>query len=120
MKKRVILIVLDSVGIGELPDAAEFGDAGSHTLGNVCAARGLDMPELMSEIEGIVSTGTKLNLNYYIEENVDEDVVEEIYNYFRDEAQSDSLEDALKALEGDYEEMEIRLVRIKFLCEVAS
>ena len=90
------------------------------SLEDIAEARGMDMDELMSEIEAIVSTGTSLNLNYYIEENLDEDIVEEIYEYFRDEAASDSLQDAMEALSGDYDEMEIRLVRIKFLCEIAS
>ena len=89
-------------------------------LEDIAQARGMDMDELMSEIEGIVATGTKLNLDYYIENELDEDVVEEIYDYFREEAQSDSLEDAIRELGPDYEEMEVRLVRIKFLCEVAS
>ena len=78
------------------------------------------MDELLSEIEAIVSTGTRVNLNYYIEEELDEEVVEEIYDWFREEATSDSLEEAIQALGGDYEEEEIRLVRLKFLCEVAN
>ena len=89
-------------------------------LEDIAAMRGLDMDELLKEIEAIVSTGTKLNLDYYIEENIDADVEEEIYDYFRDEATSDSIEEAIAALSGDCEEMEIRLVRIKFLCDVAS
>ena len=89
-------------------------------LEDIAEAKGLDMYELMDEIEGIVSTGTKLNLDYYIRQNLDEDVVDEVYEYFRDDATSDSVEDALKALGGDCEELEIRLVRIKFLCEIAS
>lgn len=89
-------------------------------LQDIADARGLDMPELMSEIEGIVATGTKLNLGYYISREIDEDVVDEIYEYFREEATSDSVEDAINALGSDYEEMEVRLVRIKFLCEIAS
>ena len=80
----------------------------------------MELDELMSEIEGIVATGTKLNLDYYIRQNVDDDVVDEIYDYFREEAESDSVEDAIRELGPDYEEMEIRLVRIKFLCEIAS
>ena len=80
----------------------------------------MEMDELMTEIEAIVSSGLKLNLNYFIEQNIDDDVVEEIYDYFKDEAESDSIEDAIKALGADYDEMEIRLVRIKFLCEIAS
>ena len=89
-------------------------------LEDIASAKGLDMPELMSEIEGIISTGTKLNLDYYIRQVVDDDVVEEIYEYFKEEAESDSIEDAITTLGGDYEEMEVRLVRIKFLCEIAS
>lgn len=90
------------------------------SLEDIASARGLDMEELMTEIEAIVSTGTKLNLNYYIRQNLDEEVVDEIVRYFRDEARSDSLADAINDLGADYEEMEIRLVRIKFLCEIAS
>ncbi len=89
-------------------------------LEDIADSRGLDMAELVSEIEAIVSTGLKLNIDYYIEQNIDEDVVEEIYDYFRNEATSGSVEEALQALGDDCEEMEIRLVRIKFLCEVAS
>ena len=89
-------------------------------LEDIATAKGLDMPELMSEIEGIISTGTKLDLDYYIRQVVDDEVVEEIYDFFKEEAESDSIEDAISALGGDYEEMEVRLVRIKFLCEIAS
>ena len=89
-------------------------------LEDIASARGMDMEELVSEIEGIVSTGTKLNLDYYIEENYDEEDVEEIYEYFSTEAESDSVEDAIAALGGDFEELEIRLIRVKFLCDIAS
>ena len=78
------------------------------------------MSDLLSEIEAIVATGTKVNINYYIEEELDPEVVEEIYDWFKEEAVSDSLEDAIQALGSDYSEEEIRLVRIKFLCEVAN
>jgi ATP-dependent DNA helicase RecQ len=90
------------------------------SLEDIASAKGLEMDELLSEIEAIVSTGTRVNLNYYIESELDEEVVEEIYDWFREEATSDSLEDAIQALGGDYEEEEIRLVRLKFLCEVAN
>ena len=89
-------------------------------LEDIAEAKGLDMEDLLTEIESIVSSGTKLDLNYYINQEIDEEVVEEIYEYFRREADSDSVEDALRALGADYEELEIRLVRIKFLCEIAS
>ena len=90
------------------------------SLEDIASAKDLEMDELLSEIEAIVSTGTRVNLNYYIEEELDEEVVEEIYDWFREEATSDSLEEAIQALGGDYEEEEIRLVRLKFLCEVAN
>ena len=89
-------------------------------LDDIAAAKGLDLDELLTEIEAIVSTGTRLDINYYIDEHLDEDVVDEIYDWFKEEAASDSLEDALAALRSDYEDFEIRLVRIKFLCEVAN
>lgn len=89
-------------------------------LEDIASAKGLGMDELMDEIEAIVSSGTKLDLDYYIRENVDDDTIEEIYDYFKEEAESDSLEDAIAALQDDCEEMEVRLVRVKFLCEIAS
>ena len=89
------------------------------SLEDIAASRGMDMDELMTEIEAIVSSGLKLNLDYYISQTLDEEIVREIYDYFREEAESDSLEDALAALGPDYDEMEVRLVRIKFLCEIS-
>lgn len=89
-------------------------------LEDIASAKGMDLDELVTEIEGIVSTGTKLNLDYYIEDNYDEEDVEEIYEYFRSEAESDSVGEAIAALGGDFEELEIRLIRIKFLCDIAS
>ena len=80
----------------------------------------LSMDELMDEVETIVSSGTKLNLNYYINQEVDMDVIEELMDFFRYDAASDSVEDALNELGNDYSDQEIRLVRLKFLCEVAS
>jgi len=89
-------------------------------LDDIAAAKGLELDDLLTEIEAIVSTGTRLDIDYYIQETLDEDVVDEIYDWFKDEASSDSLDEALAALGNDYEEQEIRLVRIKFLCEVAN
>lgn len=89
-------------------------------LEDIASAKGLDMDALLTEIEAIVSTGTRVNLNYYIEEELDPDVVEELYTWFKEEAASDSLADARAALSDDYSDEEIRLVRIKFLCEVAN
>ncbi len=90
------------------------------SLEDIADARELEMDDLVGEIEGIVSSGTKLDLNYYIGQTIDDEVVQEIYEYFKNEATSDSVEEAVKVLGSDYEELEIRLVRIKFLCEVAS
>ena len=89
-------------------------------LDDIASSKGLDMEELLDEIETIVFSGTKLNLDYYIEQTLDEDIVDEIYDYFKEEAESDSLEAAMEDLGDDYDEMEVRLVRIKFLCEVAN
>ena len=89
-------------------------------LEDIADAKGMDMEELLDEIEAIVFSGTKLNLDYYIEQTLDEDIIEEIYDYFHEEAESDSLADAMADLGSDYDEVEVRLVRIKFLCEVAN
>ena len=91
-----------------------------HTLEDIAEAKGLEMDELMDELEAIVYSGTRLDLDYYIEQTLDDDVVSDIYDYFMEDAESDSLESAMKELRGDYEEFEVRLVRLKFLCEVAN
>ena len=90
------------------------------SLEDIAEARNMDMEELMSEIEAIVASGMKLDLDYYIEENLDADIVEDIYRYFKEDATSDDVQAAMDALGPDYYENEIRLVRIKFLCEIAS
>ena len=89
-------------------------------LEDIADAKGMDMEELLDEIEAIVFSGTRLNLDYYIEQTLDEDVVDEIFDYFKEEAESDSLEAAMEDLGNDYDEQEVRLVRIKFLCDVAN
>ena len=87
---------------------------------DIAAAVDLSMDELLSVIEGIVLTGKKLDLGYYIDAEVDEDDIADIYDYFRNEAESDSLDEAFRRLGADYDERDIRLVRLKFLCEVAN
>jgi len=90
------------------------------SLNDIAIGKNLTVSELLSEIEKIVSSGTKLDLNYYVDELIDEDHEEEIYDYFM-EADSDSIEDALKELgEDEFSEEEIRLMRIKFLSDVAN
>ena len=87
---------------------------------DIADAKGMEMEDLLSEIEAIVYSGTKLNIDYYIEQTLDDDVVEEIYDYFHDEAESDDLVTVMEDLRDDFDELEVRLVRIKFLCEVAN
>lgn len=87
---------------------------------DIADAKGMSMDELMDEIEAIVGSGTKLNIDYYINEMVDEDKVLDMIDYFTEEAQNDSVADAAKILGGDYAEEEIRLVRIKFLSEAGN
>jgi len=89
-------------------------------LEDISEAKGLEMNELISEIEAIVNSGTRLNLDYYIDAMIDEERQHDIYSYFREEAESDSLEDAVKELGSEFEEEEIRLMRIKFLSEMGN
>ena len=89
-------------------------------LEDIARAKDLDMDQLLTEMEAIVGSGTRLNLGYYISENLDPEVVQELYDWFKNEAVSDSLSDARAELSADYEDLEIRLVRLKFLCEVAN
>ena len=84
---------------------------------DIARAKDLDFDELLTEIEGIVNSGTKLDISYYLKDFMDEDKVEDIYLYFKEDAESDSLDAAIGELGSDYTEEEIRLVRIKFICE---
>ncbi len=90
-------------------------------LDDIAESKGLDFNELLDEIEAIVYSGTKININYFLSQVIDEDRIEEIFSYFKDEAESDDIEIALKELgENDFTEEEIRLVRIKFLSEMGN
>ncbi len=84
---------------------------------DIARAKDLDFDELLTEIEGIVNSGTRLDISYYLRDFMDEDKIEDIYLYFKEDAQSDSLDAAIDELGADYTEEEIRLVRIKFICE---
>jgi ATP-dependent DNA helicase RecQ len=88
-------------------------------LDDIANAKGLELPELVKEMEQIVFSGTKLNLGYYIDEILDEDQQEEIHEYFL-EAESDNIDDAVEEFEGEYEDEELRLYRLKFMSEVAN
>ena len=89
-------------------------------LKDIASAKNLTLSEILTEIERIVSSGTRLDISYYVEEYVDEYHQEEIFDYFS-EAETDSIEVALKELgESEYSEEEVRLMRIKFLSEVGN
>lgn len=88
-------------------------------LDDIASAKGLEMPEFVKEMEAIVYSGTKLNINYWIEDILDEDQQEELHEYFL-EAESDKIEAALDEFDGEYDEDELRLYRIKFISEVAN
>jgi ATP-dependent DNA helicase RecQ len=89
------------------------------SLDDIAKAKGLTMDSLLKEMEQIVYSGTKLNIKYWIEELLDEDQQEEIHDYFM-ESTTDEIEQALKEFEGDYDIDELRLMRIKFISEVAN
>lgn len=88
-------------------------------LDDIASAKGLNISELIKAMEQIVFSGTKLNLGYWVDEVLDEDQQEEIHEYFL-EAETDNIEDALKEFDGDYEDEELRLYRLKFISEVAN
>jgi ATP-dependent DNA helicase RecQ len=90
-------------------------------LPDIADAKGLEMNDLLDEIESIVHSGTKLNLDYYINDVIDEDKQEDIYEYFREEAETESIEAALEELgEEEYSEEDVRLMRIKFFSELGN
>ena len=88
-------------------------------LEDIAAAKGLSMDDLVTEIEHIVHSGTKVNLDYVLEDLFDEEQLEEVHDYFM-EADSDELQEAYDEFDGDYSEEELRLMRIKFMSEVAN
>ncbi|WP_291557386.1 DNA helicase RecQ [Bacteroides sp.] len=88
-------------------------------LDDIAVAKGIDFQELLDEVEAIVYSGTKLNIDYFLDEIMDEDHMLDIYDYFK-ESETDDIEDAMDELGDDYTEEEIRLVRIKFISEMAN
>ncbi len=88
-------------------------------LDDIANAQGIDFDELLNEVDAIVYSGTKLNIDYFLEEVMDEDHIDDIYDYFL-ESETDDLKVAMKELGNEYEEDEVRLVRIKFLSEKAN
>jgi ATP-dependent DNA helicase RecQ len=89
-------------------------------LEDIAKAQGKKIDELIIEIEAIVASGTKINIDYHLNELLDEDAQEEIFEYFMDDADTDSIEAALKEFDEDYSEEELKLMRIKFMSEVAN
>lgn len=88
-------------------------------LDDLAEGKGIDFTELLDEIEAIVYSGTKINIDYFIEEILDDEHIDDIYDYFK-ESETDDIDDALDELGADYSEEEIRLVRIKFISEMAN
>jgi ATP-dependent DNA helicase RecQ len=90
-------------------------------LTDIADAKGLDMLELIDEIEAIVNSGTRINIDYYLHSVMDEEHINDIYEYFRDEAETDSIEEAMEELgTDDYSEDDIRLIRIKFISDMGN
>ena len=87
---------------------------------DIARAKNLTFDELLTEIEAIVNSGTRLNIGYFIDNYMDEEKIDDIFLYFKEDAESDSLTDAYEELGDEYTEEEIRLVRIKFLCEAGN
>jgi ATP-dependent DNA helicase RecQ len=88
-------------------------------LDDIASSKGMTMEDFIKEMEAIVYSGTKLNINYWIQDILDEDQQEEIHDYFM-ESESDSIDDAIEEFDGDYDDEELRLYRIKFISEVAN
>lgn len=89
------------------------------SLDIIAQTKGLEFSEMLDEMEAIVYSGTRINIDYFLNENIDEDHINDIYDYFS-ESETDNMEDAINELGGDYTEEEIRLVRIKFISEMAN
>ncbi len=88
-------------------------------LNDIASAKGMEMSQFIKEMEAIVFSGTKLNIDYWLDDLLDEEQQEEIHEYFL-EAETDKIEDAMEEFDGDYDDEELRLYRIKFISEVAN
>ena len=90
-------------------------------LDDIADAKGITLKEVIDELESIVYSGTKIDINYYIEEVMDEDLIDDAFQYFKEEAETDDLKTALEELGEDaYTEEDVRLIRIKFLSEMGN
>ena len=117
---KPVVLCVNKVDSGEkIYDSFQFYSLGLGEVFSISAANGGGTGELLDEIEAIVYSGTKINIDYFIDEVIDDDHQEDIFEYFK-EADSDSLSAAIKELGNDYSEEEIRLMRIKFLSELGN
>lgn len=90
-------------------------------LDDLAISKGIEFPELLDEIDAIVFSGTKINIDYFLEEVMDKEMIEEAFDYFKNKAETDDIDAAIEYLgENDYSREEVRLVRIKFLSEVGN
>ncbi|MDG2343519.1 MAG: RQC domain-containing protein, partial [Flavobacteriales bacterium] len=89
-------------------------------LDDIAKSQGKPLSDLIVEIENIVASGTKINIDYYINNILDEDAQEEVYDYFMEDAESDNIKEAFDEFDGDYSEEELRLMKIKFMSEMAN
>lgn len=90
-------------------------------LDDLAESKGLDFNDLLDEVDSIVYSGTKINIDYFLHEIMDQERIDEAFDYFKNQAQTDNVEEALRNLgEDDYTEPEIRLIRIKFLSELGN
>ena len=89
-------------------------------LEDIASAKGLKMPQLLEEMERIVTSGTKINIDYYIDDILDEESIEELFEYLTEEATVGSLEELTTEFGEDYEEQELQLIRLKFFSDIAN
>ena len=89
-------------------------------LGDIASAKGLSMDDLIKEMEIIVNSGTKIDINYYLEDILDEDSIEEVFDFFMEDAEKGTIDEAIEEFGSDFSEEELRLVRMKFLSDVAN
>ena len=89
-------------------------------LEDIADSKGMELNDLITELEAIVNSGTKINIDYYIEQQIDEDSIEEIFDFFLEDSVTGELSEAYEELGDDFPEEEIRLVRLEFLSEIGN
>ena len=89
-------------------------------LEDIAKSQNKTIKDLINEIENIVASGTKINIDYHLNNVLDEEAQKEIYNYFLEDAETDDIKDAFDEFEGDYSEEELQLMKIKFMSEMAN